>query len=287
MTADALDRPVLPDALTLGLVALRTSDPERLAPFYERAVGLARLDTTADRITLGVEGRPLVILLRDPTAQIVTRPAPGLFHLAVRVPDRQALAARLHALHALGLRYGASDHLVSEALYADDPDGNGVEIYRDRPEAEWPRKGKEIAMATLRLDVAALAAEISPPPAILPAPAGTDMGHVHLKVSDLPAARHFWCDVVGFALMTTYPGALFVAVGGYHHHLGLNIWHSSHAAPPPERAAGLAYFEIRLPAPDIQAVAARVTAAGFPATAIPGGVMLRDSSGNTAHLLAA
>lgn len=286
--ADTLDltRPVLPDALTLGAVALRTSDPERLAPFYERAVGLTRLDSTAERVTLGVEGHPLVILLRDPAAQIVARPAPGLFHLAVRVPDRKALAARVHALHALGVRFGASDHLVSEALYVDDPDGNGVEIYRDRPASEWPRNGNEIAMATLRLDVASVAAEIPAPSGILPAPAGTDMGHVHLKVSDLPATQRFWSDVVGFRIMARYPGALFVAAGGYHHHLGLNVWQSAHAAPPPDGAAGLAYFEIRLPEPDIAALAARVTAAGYLVDTIAGGIVLHDPSGNTARIVA-
>ena len=285
---DTLDltRLVLLDSLTLGAVALRTSDPERLAPFYERAVGLSRLADTADRITLGVEDRPLVVLLRDAAAQILARPAPGLFHLAVRVPDRQALAARVHALHALGLRFGASDHLVSEALYVDDPDGNGVEIYRDRPEPEWPRNGKEISMATHRLNVGALAAEIPAPWSILPAPAGTDMGHVHLKVADLASAQRFWCDAVGFTVMARYPGALFVAAGGYHHHLGLNVWQSANAAPPPEGAAGLAFFEIRLPEKGIAAVAARVAAAGYPVETIAGGVVLRDPSGNTARLVA-
>ncbi len=289
MTVDTLPetRPSLSAQLSLGPVTLRTRDPERLAPFYEQAVGLVRLSTTAEGITLGAGGVPLVILLHDPAAKPLDRPAPGLFHLAVRVPDRKALAARIHALRALGVPFGASDHLVSEALYVDDPDGNGVEIYRDRAPADWPRDAAGgIAMATLRLNVGEVAAEIPVPATIQPAPAGTDMGHVHLKVSDLNAAQRFWHETVGFDIMARYPGALFVAAGGYHHHLGLNVWQSAGADAPPVGASGLAQFEIRLPQSEIQALQARVEAAGYPLERQGAGLMLRDPSGNTARVVA-
>ncbi|WP_341989146.1 VOC family protein [Azorhizobium sp. AG788] len=290
MTAAAAieTHPALSAHLSLGPVSLRTRDPERLAHFYEQAVGLSRLGSTTEDITLGAGDAPLVILLRDPAAVPLARPAPGLFHLAVRVPDRKALAARIHALRALGVPFGASDHLVSEALYVDDPDGNGVEIYRDRAPAEWPRDSAGgIAMATLRLDVAAVAAEIPLPDTIHAAPAGTDMGHVHLKVSDLGDAHRFWHDTVGFDIMARYPGALFVAAGGYHHHLGLNVWQSAHAAPPPAASSGLAQFEIRLPPDEIPALAARVAAAGYPVEQRGSAIVLTDPSGNTAHVVAA
>lgn len=281
-------RPALSARLSLGPVSLRTRDPERLAPFYEQAVGLVRLRSTAHAITLGAGSTALVILIRDPATVPLARPAPGLFHLAVRVPDRKALAARIHALRALSVPFGASDHLVSEALYVDDPDGNGVEIYRDRAPAEWPRDaGGGIAMATLRLDVADVAAEIPVPAALQAAPAGTDIGHVHLKVADLAEANRFWHETVGFDIMARYPGALFVAAGGYHHHLGLNVWQSAHAAPPPAGSSGLAQFEIRLPRAEIPPLAARVSAAGYPVEPLGDGIVLRDPSGNTAHVVAA
>lgn len=271
------------DGLVLGAVTLRSPDPERLLPFYRDALGLSVLSRSDGRLVLGAGGRALVEIVRVPDATTPRHPAPGLFHLALRVPDRAALAARLMALHQLGARLGASDHLVSEALYVDDPDGNGIEIYRDRARPDWPRTPDgAIAMATLPLDLRALLKEA--PAQAESAPAGTDMGHVHLKVSDLEAARRFWVEIVGFEIMARYPGALFVSAEGYHHHLGLNTWQSSGAAVPPGSSIGLDHFAFRLPPEGLDGLADRLAVAGWAFTRDADGLRFSDPSGNTVRV---
>ncbi|MFG1343783.1 VOC family protein [Xanthobacter autotrophicus DSM 431] len=289
-TATSLSPSIAPHDLTLGAVTLVSADPERLVPFYRDAVGLEPM-SSGETIVLGAGGRALVEIRRDADAPRPPRRAPGLFHMAIRVPDRPSLAARLLALHRLGqkdarIRLGASDHLVSEALYVDDPDGNGIEIYRDRPAAEWPRTPDgAIAMATLPLDLAALAREAPANPQL--APAGTDMGHVHLKVSDLEAARRFWVETMGFAIMARYPGALFVSADGYHHHIGLNVWQSEGAAAPRAGSQGLGSFTILLPQDAIDALKGRLAAAGVAfETPEGGGLKVADPSGNVAIIRA-
>ncbi|MFS8036818.1 VOC family protein [Xanthobacter sp. AM11] len=283
--ADAPASPAGPAAalprLAPGAVTLASANPDRLIPFYRDALGLD-LMASGDTTVLGAGGRALVEIVRQGDAAPSPRRAPGLFHMAIRVPDRASLGTRLRALAGRGLRPGASDHLVSEALYVDDPDGNGVEIYRDRPPAEWPRNADgSIAMATLPLDLAALAREA--PADAGPAPAATDMGHVHLKVSDLDAARRFWVDTVGLAIMARYPGALFVSAGGYHHHLGLNIWQSAGAAAPPAGTAGLRHFTLHVPAAALDGLGERLSAAGVPfARRADGAIAAADPSGNHA-----
>ncbi|MFG1427780.1 VOC family protein [Roseixanthobacter glucoisosaccharinicivorans] len=271
----------LSGALRLGAVHLRTRAPDRLAAFYEQVVGLARLPSQAGGIALGAGDTALIVLEDAPDAIAPPPRAPGLFHTAIRVPDRASLAVRMNVLRAHGVPFGASDHLVSEALYFDDPDGNGIEIYRDRPKAEWFGPDGKLQMATLRLDLNGLAGESS---GLGPAPTGTDVGHVHLKVSDLAAAHRFWVELAGFEVMARYPGALFVSAGKYHHHLGLNVWHSQGAAPPPAHASGLAGFEIALPAADIAAIRQRFAATGTALPEADGAVLLEDPAGNRARL---
>ncbi|MFG1423049.1 VOC family protein [Roseixanthobacter liquoris] len=270
-------------ALRLGAVHLRTRRPQALAAFYEQVVGLTRLAPQAGRIALGAGGVPLIVLEEAADAVAPPAHAPGLFHTAIRVPDRASLAVRMNVLRAHGVPFGASDHLVSEALYFDDPDGNGIEVYRDRPKAEWFGPDGKLQMATLRLDLNSLARESAE---LGPAPAGTDVGHVHLKVGDLAAAHRFWVELAGFEVMARYPGALFVSAGKYHHHLGLNVWHSQGAAPPPAHASGLAGFEIVLPPAEIAALKARFAAAGVPLAEVDGAVLLEDPSGNRARITA-
>ncbi|WP_205666130.1 VOC family protein [Aquabacter cavernae] len=277
--------PTLPAALTMGAVVLRSRDPDRLAPFYEQAVGLRVMARDADRLVLGAGLLPLVEIRRDAAAAPADRRAPGLFHLAVRVPNRRALAERVMALHQAGIRFGASDHLVSEALYIDDPDGNGVEIYCDRPKADWPWQDGRISMATMPLDLASLAPLAPPVPG--PAPAGTDMGHVHLKVRDLAEAEAFWVGLLGFELMTTYPGALFVAAGGYHHHVGLNVWSSRGAPALKPGHVGLDHVTVRVPGTAVEALAERLKAARYPFETVDGALSLRDPSGNGVQFHAA
>jgi catechol 2,3-dioxygenase len=178
---------------------------------------------------------------------------------------------------------GASDHLVSEALYLRDPDGNGIELYRDRPRAEWPYSDGALEMDTLRLDLDDLASELAEGASLDPwAPAGTTMGHVHLQVSELAEIEAFYHGVLGFDVMVRrYSGALFVSAGGYHHHIGLNTWNSEGASPPPPGSVGLHSFDVVLPdAGARDAVLERVSSAGIAFEQGPEGTLVRDPSGN-------
>ncbi len=240
----------LSPATTLGAVSLTVSDLGRSRDFYEQVLGLCASELDSSTVALSAPGgAPLITLHGDPRAPARDPRAPGLFHLAVLLPTRRDLADSLLRLAAARWPlHGASEHLVSEALYLGDPDGNGVELYRDRPADQWPRDADgTLQMGSLRLDLEDLLSERSPDPAAVgtSAPAGTRIGHVHLQVSDLPRAHAFYVDGLGFEpTVTDFPGALFVAAGGYHHHLGLNTWNSAGAARPAAGAVGLRSFEV-------------------------------------------
>lgn len=253
---EALDAPV-----HIGAVSLRVRDLPGLTAFYRDAIGLSLISQDADRAVLGAAGQALVRLeagARHPSS------AAGLFHMAILLPSRRDLSNWLrHAAEASVPLEGASDHLVSEALYLSDPEGNGIEIYRDRSRAEWPRRdGGGIAMATERLDLDALLREADGRP-YAGMPDGTVMGHIHLRVGDVAQAEGFYRDALGFDVMVHYPGASFLATGGYHHHVAANVWHSRGAGPRRDGEAGLSSFE--LVARDDEAHAAlsrRMAAAG-------------------------
>ena len=270
---------------SMGTVRLTVSDLARSRAFYEEALGLRAVEQADGTLAFGVaDERPLVELRGDSSAAPLDRTATGLYHLAVLLPSRLDLAFALARLaNARWPLDGASDHLVSEALYLSDPDGNGIEIYRDRPREEWRRVDGQLAMSTLPLDLQGLLNELGDARAIPPlAPSGTRIGHVHLQVSDLTEAEQFYSDVLGFEVMVRgYPGALFVSAGGYHHHLGLNTWQSRGASPPPPGAVGLRSFEIVLPdGEELERVVARVRAAGIEVQPDQGGSFIRDPSGN-------
>jgi catechol 2,3-dioxygenase len=290
-----------------GPVRLAVADQAGVAAFYERAVGLRTLATDDDdggTVRLGAaDGPPLVELVADASAPPRARHSSGLFHLALLVPDRPALARALRRVAAAGWRLdGASDHLVSEALYLSDPEGNGIELYRDRPRAEW-RRGEdgELAMATLPLDLEDLLGELgtgsgASPRELLAAapaddpgmPAGTAMGHVHLQVADLAAAEAFYAAAIGFDVMVRgYPGALFVAAGGYHHHLGLNTWASAGGPPADPAARGLRDFAIAFPdAAERDRAAGRIADAGHPLRADGADAVATDPFGIGVRLTA-
>ncbi|MDQ6836132.1 MAG: VOC family protein, partial [Actinomycetota bacterium] len=212
----------------------------------------------------------------------------GLFHLAMLVPSRLDLAFSLARLSAARWPLdGAADHVVSEALYLSDPDGNGIEIYRDRPRDEWPVIDGQLQMDTLPLDLRSVASELqsatSPRPKV---PQGTRIGHVHLQVSELTEIEAFYAGALGFEVMVRgYPGALFLAAGGYHHHVGVNTWNSEGSAPPTAGAVGLHHYEIVLPGPaELDSVLTSLSDRGVATAAAPeagpGAVQLRDPSGN-------
>lgn len=252
----------LPGGARLGAIRLRVGDLDRQRSFYETAIGLQTLGVDEGVTAMGVEdGAPLVELVSAPDAPPRPPRTTGLFHLALLTPSRPDLSRALRRVVESGWRLtGASDHLVSEALYLDDPEGNGIELYRDRPRDTWPVEGGQVQMATLPLDLDNLLAESNagePTGAMQPA---TTLGHVHLQVGDLDAASSFWVDALGFDTIARLgPSALFVSAGGYHHHVGLNTWAGIGAPPPPAGARGIVHFELVLPhTADVDAAAERL-----------------------------
>ena len=229
----------------MGTVELTVGDLDRMQQFYERAIGLETIERSGDRARLGVAGgEPLVELIGDADAPAAPARASGLFHLALLVPDRPSLAQAVSRVIDSGWNFtGASDHFVSEAMYLDDPEGNGIELYRDRPRDEWGYEGGELRMGTVPLDLDDLMRQLPEERAGNGMPAGTTMGHVHLKVAEIPGAGAFYEGLLGFDVtVRSYPSALFLSAGGYHHHLGMNIWASAGAPAPPfghARAAAL------------------------------------------------
>ena len=261
-------------ATSVGAVTLTVRDLARVRDFYEGVVGL-----------------PLVELVEDREAPPRPPGATGLFHLAILVPGRVELARSLRRL--IDSRWplaGASDHLVSEALYLGDPEGNGIEIYRDRPPDEWRRDGDELRMATLPLDLDDLLGELDgEPPVGSAVPAETGMGHVHLNVADLDVSERFYAGLLGFDVTARgYPGALFLSAGGYHHHIGLNTWHGEGVPAPPSGALGLRSFELTLPSTDALAgVVERLQAGGAEVDTMDATALTRDPAGNAVRLAVA
>jgi catechol 2,3-dioxygenase len=270
---------------TAGAVRLNVGDLARMRDFYETALGLRVMDSSAEQVRLGVGDHALVELVDRPDAPVRPRGTTGLFHLAVLVPSRIDLARAIRRVVDADWSFtGASDHLVSEAMYLDDPEGNGIEIYRDRPREEWRRTTEgELAMATLPLDVDGILGELggSPDPAPAASP-DTRIGHVHLQVADIAETERFYCGLLGFDVMVrSYPGALFVSAGGYHHHLGLNTWAGAGAPPPPPGARGLDRFEILLPdAAELERIERRLAGGGAEVQRHDGGLRVTDPSRN-------
>src|SRR3954449_413477 len=272
----------LPPETHIGSVHLTVADLDSQRTFYERALGLEVLEREGQTVRLGPPDGPVILeLTGNPDAPRRPHGTTGLFHFAVLVPARADLAQALRRVVESGWRFtGASDHLVSEALYLNDPEGNGIEIYRDRPRDEWRRDDEGvIQMATLPLDLDGVLGEVDPPQPMPPeVPAGTHMGHVHLQVAAIPAAEDFYSGALGFDVtVRTYPGALFVSAGGYHHHIGLNTWDSAGGSPPPEGALGLRSFELVLPTrEEADRVAEQARAKGADVTAREDGAIVLD-----------
>lgn len=231
-------------------VALRVRDMPGMAEFYERIVGLHPMGGDGTVRRLGSGRRVLIELRADPAARPGDPRQAGLFHTAILLPDRPSLGRWLRDAAKAGQRLeGASDHGVSEALYLRDPEGNGIEIYRDRPSTDWIRDGDRIEMITARLDLDAL---LDQPPGDAPAsgvPEGTIIGHVHLQVGNIAAADRFLTDDLGLTRTFDMPKAGWYGWDGYHHHLAANIWNSRGAGPRPQGQAGLAEIGLTSPGP--------------------------------------
>jgi catechol 2,3-dioxygenase len=278
-------RPRIPDATGLGAVELSVADLGHSLDYYRTAIGLDVLDERDGQASLGAGGRELLRLVEEPGARPV-HDASGLFHFALLVPDRPSLARWLaHALRdRVGLT-GASDHVVSEALYLRDPDHHGIEIYCDRPRHTWEG---EVAskLTTIPLDLEDILRELDDPAEPFAGLAdGTVMGHVHLRVRAIPETVEFYRDVLGFGVMAELRGqAAFLSAGGYHHHLGANTWESAGRGQPPPGHATLRHFTVVLPGEaERDDLAARV--GEVEDTDV--GPLVRDPSGNALLLAAA
>ena len=267
----------------MGSVHLTVSDLSRSLDHWEWTVGLRRLSESDGRTSLGVD-RELLVLVEEPGARPATGHT-GLYHVALLLPDRPALARWLaHAARDRVPLQGLSDHFVSEAIYLADPDGHGIEIYADRPRSVWEGRVAE-GLTTAPLDVDALLAELDADEAGEPfhgLPDGTTVGHVHFKVADVAEAIVFYHGVLGFELMAHLgPTAAFLGAGGYHHHVGANTWESRGAAPPPPGSAALRRATIVLPdADELDRVASRLAQAGRQPEEHEDGILVRDPSGN-------
>jgi catechol 2,3-dioxygenase len=249
-------------AAHIGLVTLRVANLDRSLKFYQGVLGFKPVERTAGKVSLGAESGPPILELHEaPGAPPAPPRSTGLFHAAIVLPSRAALGQVLMRMIAAQSHLGQADHAVSEGFHIADPDGNGLEIYRDRPRDTWQWQDGMVGMTVDPVDVRGVLEEgqQAAPSNLLPA--GTGIGHVHLKVADLDQAVHFYHNVLGFDITAKMPGAVFVSAGGYHHNIGLNTWQSRGAAPAPQTAAGLESFTIALPNPDaLAAVRARLNA---------------------------
>lgn len=266
---------------------LQVASLDRSLAYYEGMLGLQSLDRTEDSVTVGAsDGRPLV-QLRE---RVGARPAPkrgafGLYHFALLLPERAALGRFASHMIERQVPMGAADHLVSEALYLTDPDGLGIEVYADRPRTSWTSRGGELRMASDPLDLRSIVAEA----AGLPwsgFPAGTTMGHLHLHVASLDQAEAFYHLALGFdKVVWSYPGALFMSAGGYHHHLAVNTWSPGPSAREDE--ARLLEWRLHLPTTqDVSAVAQRMGLQGAPVVHDRDDLILADPWGTTLRVLA-
>lgn len=234
--------------VSVARVGLRARDAESLAAYYRAVVGLDELSRAGGTITLGAGERPLLAIEEDKAATPDDPRGAGLFHTAFLLPARADLGRWINHAIAREIKVeGASDHIVSEALYLTDPEGNGLEIYADRPHEGWTWNGSEVAMATKRMDVQGVVASVPQGDAGWQgAPAGTVVGHVHLRVGDPRVAEAWWHDELGFDTVAKYGAqAVFLSSGGYHHHIGANSWQSAGAGRRDEGRAGLAWVEMR------------------------------------------
>lgn len=264
----------------IGTVALTVRDLDIMTRFYQQVIGLTPMETGAGLVRLGVGTTVLLELRHDPAAALASRRAAGLFHTAFLLPTRADLAQWLLHAAELGVPlHGASDHLVSEAIYLADPEGNGIEVYCDRPSETWSWRGGMVQMDTRGLDLDGLVGTVRTR-AWTGLPAGSTIGHVHLQVGDLAQAEAFYAGVLGLDIVSRTSGATFLSSGGYHHHLATNIWNSRGAPVRTQPTTGLANVELVTDASTLEAVRSRLSPEQA-ADASPTRMALRDSWGTS------
>ncbi len=276
----------LPEQARIGRVRLQVSDLTRSVAYYTDVLGFTASITEGGVAVLATaDGVPLVELHERNSSRPVPRHGRlGLYHFAILLPDRQALGRFVAHLGDVGAYAGSADHLVSEAVYLSDPDGLGIEVYADRPRAQWKTNGREIAMTTEPLDLRALV-RAGGRERWAGMPAGATIGHVHFHVATLSEAEAFYHSVLGLdKVVWSYPGALFFSVGGYHHHVGTNTW-AAGAPVATAQDARLLEWELRLPtADDVASAAASAARAGYQIHEAGGDRLITDPSGITVRL---
>ncbi|WP_088072369.1 VOC family protein [Gottfriedia luciferensis] len=269
-------------------VELKVASLERSLAFYQEVIGLKILDQSATNASLTADGVNALLKLEQPE-NITPRNErnTGLYHFALLVPTRKDLGIVLkHLIETRNPLQGGSDHLVSEAIYLADPDMNGIEIYVDRPSEDWQWNNEYVVMDSRRLDVEGLLA-LAENEVFTGLPKGTIMGHIHLQVSDLNSTEKFYCEGLGFDVVTKYGSqALFISTGRYHHHIGLNTWHSAGGSAPSESSAGLKQYTLVYPSEEERANAInRLKNMGAFVSVENNTTLTKDPSGNTIQLV--
>ncbi len=255
-------------ALEIGLVAIKVSQLERSIAYYTDVIGLKVLRQTDTIAEFTADGQTTLLIIEEIVNATIPRrqSVAGLYHFAILLPDRMSLGLSLRNLLEQGESIGQGDHLVSEALYLYDPDNNGIEIYADRPRSTWQKDARgQYIMGTEPVDAESLL-KLAEGQVWKGMPAGTKIGHVHFHVSSLAVARKFYVDTLGFEIVLTDDrSVLFISAGGYHHHMGLNIWAGEGAPNAPQNSTGIDYYTLQLPdEAALKEVADRVEAAGLP-----------------------
>jgi catechol 2,3-dioxygenase len=274
--------------MRVGMVTLRVRRLDPVADFYRDVIGLAVMERSATSATLGAGGVKLLVLEANPNASDESKRAAGLYHTAFLMPTRKDLARWL--VHAASHRVklsGCADHLVSESVYLDDPEGNGIEVYADRDPSQWQWSEGSVKMATDELNIPDLLSLTNPRvPDYAGAPEGLRIGHMHLRVGDLAQAGNFYHGAIGLDPTRSRSGAAFLSSGRYHHHLGINVWQSQGAGQRDDQMTGLAWFSLVTDKPDIVAAREqRLRKTGAKVTALADGLEAVDPWGTRIRLL--
>jgi catechol 2,3-dioxygenase len=274
--------------IRIGSVALRVRDLEKMTSYYRDVLGLTVLERAGSRAQLGAGGVALLTLEHRPAATLEPPTSAGLYHTAFLMPSRKDLARWL--VHAATNRVpltGFADHLVSEAVYLDDPEGNGIEVYSDRDPSQWKWSDGAVTMGTEQLDIDDILSltnvRVND---YAKAPEGLRIGHMHLRVGGLEPAAAFYRDAVGFAPTRQGKSATFLSSGGYHHHVGMNTWQSAGAGMRDEQTTGLAWFSVHVATSGIlEQQEQRLRRTGSPVAAIMGGIESADPWGTKLRIL--
>lgn len=269
----------------VGEVTIKVKDLERSIAFYQTIIGLQVLDKANGRAVLTVNGKTPLVTLEQPE-NVVPKAGrtSGLYHFAILLPSRADLSVFLRHLLQTGYPLGAADHYVSEALYLDDPDGNGIEVYRDRSADEWIWKNGMVNMATEQLDAQGILAASDAEWEGLPAE--TLMGHIHLHVADLHKAEEFYTKGLGFERVATYPQAVFLSTGKYHHHIAINTWQGVGAPPPSINSVGLKWYTLVFPDMSVREAAVKqLQQIGAPVKKEQDYYLTNDPAGNQIRLV--